>query len=57
MFRNRKHTIEPVAALEAMERRSAMVAATARRDGYDARNVKGGIVRWTATSGAGRISR
>ena len=108
MFRNRRHTIEPAEALEAMDagrlvlydvregreraqrfvpgsrhlplgqlkarlgelprdttvaficetgRRSAMAAATARRDGYDARNVKGGIVRWTRTSGAGRISR
>ena len=45
----------PLAFICETGRRSALATATARRHGYDARNVKGGMAAWTRAAGAERI--
>jgi rhodanese-related sulfurtransferase len=45
---------KPVAFICRTGRRSAMAAATARREGYDAHNVKGGMTAWNEELDHGR---
>jgi len=47
----------PVAFICQTGRRSGMAATTARRAGYDARNVKGGMAAWTDDLDDGRNPR
>jgi rhodanese-related sulfurtransferase len=47
----------PVAFICETGRRSALATTTARRHGYDARNVKGGMSAWTDGAGAARMPR